>query len=334
LTRLLTREQTSTSTSTSSTTTPCVGYGCTKPTVKIPFRGNCFFADSRLQTTPTPTTSKSVSLCTSTVVSTPTPTCEYQCGKWCSNPLPPFSDHGSCSTSAANCAVQVFSCYMNAGWSAYEECSAFSDWCSSVSSYCSSSCPGSNCNLKGCKSKWPPVGPPPPATTYSPTVYPCTQTTTLSKSTTSYKPTTTSSVPIPTQSCICSQPNNPSKGYSSTSPVGSISLPCLTCNNIYSDYSFGNHFKLYTSSDSKSCSSYPSGSVPQGCKDSCDYQKNVCLNTYAESCKGNSAKDIAGGKDSYTSACNKCASQWSDCYAANGQVSGGNRCTGWNLGWY
>jgi hypothetical protein len=222
---------------------------------------------------------------------------------------------------------------MNAGWPASQNCFAFSNWCNSVSSYCSSSCPGGNCNLGGCKSKWPPVGPPPPATTYSPTVYPCTQTT-LSKSTTTSKPTTTSCVPIPTKSCICSQPHNPSKGYSSTSPVGSISLPCLTCNNLQSDYNSGNHFKLYTSSDSKSCSSYPHGSVPQGCKDSCDYQKQVCLGTYAESCKANSAKDIAGGKDSYASACNKCQSQWNDCYSANGGQSGGNRCTGWNSGWY
>jgi len=156
----------------------------------------------------------------------------------------------------------------------------------------------------------------------------------MKTTTTTKKPTSTSCVPIPTQSCICNQPSNPSKGYSSSSPVGSIPLPCLTCNNLYSDYSSGNWFKLYTESDSKSCGSYPKGSVPQGCKDSCDYQKQSCLNTYAESCKSNSAWDVKyGGKDSYESACFKCESQWSDCYGQNAWTSGGSRCSGWNSGW-
>ena len=213
---------------------------------------------------------------------------------------------------------------MNAGWPASQNCFAFSNWCNSVSNYCSSDCPGGKCNIGGCKSKWPPVGPPPPTTTHSTTVYTCTPTTTL-KSTTSSKPITssTSCIPIPTQSCVCTQPSNPYKGYSSSSPVGSISLPCLTCNNLYSDYNSGNHFKLYTSSDSKSCSSYPHGSVPQGCKDSCDYQKQVCLGTYAESCKSNTAKDVAAGKDSYSSACTKCNNQWNDCYSQNAKVDAG-----------
>ncbi|PMD48803.1 WSC-domain-containing protein [Hyaloscypha variabilis F] len=283
---------------------------------------------------PTTTSSKTVSLCTSTVVSTPTPTCEYQCGSWCSKPLPPFSDHPSCITAASSCAVQVFSCFLNAGWPASQDCWAFSTWCSSVSSYCSSSCPGGDCNLGSCKSKWPPVGPPPPPTSSSTTVYTCTPTTTLSKSTTtSSKSTTSSCIPIPTQSCICSQPSNPKNGYSSSSPVGSISLPCLTCNNLYSDYSAGNHFKLYTHPDSGSCSSYPHGSVPQGCQDSCDYQKQACLGTYAEGCKSNTAKQIAAGADSYASACTKCENQWNDCYSQNAGVNEGNRCSGWNSGW-
>ncbi|KAE9376663.1 WSC-domain-containing protein [Stipitochalara longipes BDJ] len=332
-TKSSTKPTTSTTCTTSSHTTPCSSPPPTSTSSK---------ATTKSTSSPPPTTTSSkttVSLCTSTVVSTPTPTCEYQCGNWCSNPLPPFSDHPSCTTSASNCAVQVFSCFMNAGWPASQNCFAFSNWCNSVSSYCSSSCPGGNCNLGSCKSKWPPVGPPPPPTSHSTTVYTCTPTTTLSKSTTKStstptKPTTSSCIPIPTQSCICSQPSNPKNGYSSTSPVGAISLPCLTCNNLYSDYNSGNHFKLYTSSNSGSCSSYPGGSVPQGCKDSCDYQKQVCLGTYAESCKSNTAKQIAAGQDSYASACTKCQNQWNDCYSQNAKVSAGSRCSGWNSGWY
>lgn len=151
-----------------------MGYYCTtKSTVWLPSIDNPSFADPGLQSSPPPTTtsSKTVSLCTSTVVSTPTPTCEYQCGKWCSSPLPPFSDHPSCTTAASSCAVQVFSCFANAGWPASQDCWAFSTWCNNVSSYCSSSCPGGNCNLGGCKSKWPPSGPSPPPTSYSTTVY-------------------------------------------------------------------------------------------------------------------------------------------------------------------
>jgi len=260
----------------------------------------------------------------------------YKCGNWCSNPLPSFADKSSCITAASQCAVQVFSCFMNAGWPASQDCWAFSSWCTSVSSYCGSSCPGGSCSLSSCKGKYPPSGPSKPSPTISTTVYTCAPTTTSAKpSTSSTKPTTSSCVPIPTQSCVCNQPSNPGKGYTGSSPVGSIDLPCLTCNNLYSDYHSGNWFKLYTSSNSPTCPSYGKGSVPQGCKDSCDYQKQACLNTYAESCKSNTPYQVQHqGYDSYSSACTKCQDQWNDCYSQNSGVGSGNRCNAWNSGWY
>ena len=278
---------------------------------------------------PPPTTT--TSLCSTVVTTLPTPTCEYQCGKWCSNPLPPFSDHPSCLTAASNCAIQLASCFLHAGFPESLECLEYSSWCSQVSSYCSSSCPGNSCSISGCKSKYPPSGPPAPPPSVTTSVFTCSAAPTT---TTTSKSTSTSCVPVPTSSCVCKQPNSPSKGYGSSSPVGSVTLPCLTCNNLHSDYNSGNWFKLYTSSDSSSCPSYPKGSVPQGCKSACDNQYSACLGTYAESCKSNSASSISRGADSYSSACTKCKNQWNDCYSCNSGASGGNLCTSWNSGWF
>jgi hypothetical protein len=289
-------------------------------------------SSSSTSPTPTPTTSTSptASLCTSTTTISPTPTCEYKCGNWCSNPLPPFSDKNSCTTAASNCGVQVSSCFLQAGFPSSLNCFEYSSWCSNIGSYCQGYCPGNQCSLSSCKSKWPPSGSPAPSPSISTSVYTCAGTST---STTS-QPSTTSCVPVPTQSCICTQPSSPNKGYTSSSPVGSIGLPCLTCNNLYSDYSSGNWFKLYTSPQSQSCPSYPKGSVSQGCKAACDNQHTACISTYAESCKSNSAYSVEfGGLDSYDSACTKCSNQWNDCYSANQWVSGGNRCGSWNSGW-
>jgi hypothetical protein len=67
---------------------------------------------------PAPSSSSTLtpSLCTSTSVASPTPNCEYKCGSWCSSPLPSFTDAVSCKTAASNCAVQLASCFLNAGY--------------------------------------------------------------------------------------------------------------------------------------------------------------------------------------------------------------------------
>ncbi|PMD34140.1 WSC-domain-containing protein [Hyaloscypha variabilis F] len=283
----------------------------------------------------TSTTKTTASLCTSTYTVTPTPTCEYKCGSWCSTPLPTWSDKPSCLSAVANCEIQVASCFLNAGWPGSLDCFSFSSWCSSVSTYCGGSCPGGSCSKSGCTSKYPPSGPSPPSNTYSTSVYTCPPASTppVKPTTTSSKPaTSTSCVPVPTNSNICTQPNNPGKGYTSSSPVGNIPLPCLTCNNVYSDYQRGNCFKLYSNADTNQCPSYGRSQGGQGCKAACDNQYNTCMNTYAQGCKSNTWN--WGTSDTYSSASTKCYNQWNDCYSVNSNVNTGSRCGSWNSGWY
>jgi hypothetical protein len=216
------------------------------------------------------------------------------------------------------------------------DCFAFSSWCSSVSTYCSGYCPSGGCSKSGCTSKYPPSGEPSkPSATYSTSVYTCPAASASSakpSTTSSSKPSSTSCVPIPTNSNICTQPHNPSKGYSSTSPVGSIPLPCLTCNNVYQDYKQGNCFKLYSFADTNKCPSYARSEPKQGCQDACDNQYNTCMNTYAQGCKSNSWS--RGGSDTYSSASTKCWNQWNDCHSVNSNVNAGSRCGSWNSGWW
>jgi hypothetical protein len=204
---------------------------------------------------------------------------------------------------------------------------------------------GGLCSKGDCTSKHTPAGNPGTPTT---SVYTCPPTTAPTTAKPGSKPTTTTctSVPVPTSSNICQQPNNPSKGYTSKSPCGGIALPCLTCNNIQSDYNAGNCFKLYTSKDSSSCSSYTKPSCRQGCKDACLAQYNSCIGNYAESCKSNRKKREAsvnpqwgwgwGGSSGvdYNTASQQCQNQYNDCLAINANVNPGNRCSSWNSGWF
>ncbi|KAH8658736.1 WSC domain-containing protein [Tricladium varicosporioides] len=309
----------STSTSTSTTTTSSSSTSTTSS------------SSTSKPTTSTSTTKTTASLCTSTTTISPTPTCEYQCGSWCSNPLPNWSDKTSCMAAQSNCALQVTACFLNAGWPDSLKCFEFSSWCFSVQSYCNGYCPGGSCSKSGCKSKYPPNGPSQPSASVSTSVYTCPPGTSTAKPTSTQTPTSTSTVPVPTNTNICKQPNNPSKGYGSTSPVGDIPLPCLTCNNLYSDYYSGNPFKLYTSKQSSSCPSYGRNNPSQGCKDACDAQYSSCVNTYAQGCRTNPTP----GGDSYSTASQKCTNQRTDCYTANSGVTvSSSRCNGWNQGWW
>ncbi|KAK6081663.1 WSC domain-containing protein [Seiridium cupressi] len=237
-------------------------------------------------TTSTSTTS-SAPLCTSTTI-TP-PSCEFKCGKWCSSALPDWSDSAGCLTAWSSCALQVTSCFKNAGWPDAMDCFNFVEWCSDIKGYCGSSCKGKTCGTKSeCLEKSPPTNGRPGTTSTS--VYPCTTiaTTTKAASTTSSKPTSskpTSSCPVPTPTGICKQPQNSRDGYDVGAPVGGIQLPVLTCNNLEAQYNAGNIFKLYTESDSTKCGSYPRSKYPEACADACKAQYDDCLDVYAEGCK-------------------------------------------------
>jgi hypothetical protein len=235
--------------------------------------------------------------------------------------------------------VQIASCFLEAGWPGSLKCFDFANWCQSVSSHCNGSCPGKSCSKPSCTSKYPPSGPTIPGASVSTSVYTCpvSSTKTASKTTlsTGKVSSTSTCVPIPTQTNICVQPHNPNNGYSSTSPVGNIPLPCLTCNNAHGDYNNGNCFKLYTSPQSSNCPSYPRGGTTgpsKACKDACDHQYTICIGTYAQGCKGRSGPQFG---DSYSVATNKCTNQRADCYKANANISPPkSRCGSWNTGWY
>jgi hypothetical protein len=295
-------------------------------------------------------------LCTSTTTIAPEPTCEYKCGKWCSKPLPPFNNQNDCKTAVSNCAIQLTSCFLKAGWPDSLKCFEFASWCDDVKSYCGSSCPGNNCSWNKCKSKFPPSQPQQPAPSVSTTVFPCAATTTktTTKTTTT---TTTTVVPVPTHECICEQPHNPRKGYTKDEPVAGIELPCLTCNNLERDYKSGNYFKLYNNEESSKCPSFGKPSIPNGCKKACDNQYTSCVNVYAKNCKDKEEKNKGKGRwhrdtsevdkrtwgwgkwdkydndDKYDDAMDKCKSQWNDCYDVNKWKNGNGKCNDWNRGW-
>lgn len=291
-----------------------------------------------MSTTPTVvTTTSTQSLCTTYTTTTPPATCEYKVGKWCSKPLPDYTDKNACLVAVSNCLVQTVSCWLQAGFPDSLQCLQYKSWCLNVNSYCGSSCPGSKCSHSGCKSKYPPVSPPSsnPTPVVQSSIGPCAAT---SAPTTTRTTTTSSSVvPIPTPACMCEQPHNPSKGYTRDDALGDIDLPCLTCNNDYSDYKSGNFFKVYNNQNSRNCPSYTKNSIPQACKKACDNQYTGCVNTFAEDCKnkGHKRGDTPRGSygKKYDDAMESCKSQWKDCYNVNSNKNAGNRCSSWNSGW-
>ncbi|KAI4280101.1 MAG: hypothetical protein L6R38_004714 [Xanthoria sp. 2 TBL-2021] len=304
-------QSTSSTSSTSSTVSTTLSSMTSQPTTTTsPSTG----------TTPTTTkTTTSSTKCISTV--TPTPTCEYGCGKWCSKPIPIFSDHAACKVAVAECILQIADCFLSAGWPASLQCAKYQSWCQSISTYCGNICPGGKCSKTDCISKNPPVGG--QTTTTSSTVKVCPATSTSASS-------TSSTAPIPTVSSICVLPNGPSgSGYNNGKCVGGIQPPALTCNNISRDFAQF-PLKLYTSKDSSQCGGYTRNTVVQACKDACVAQYNSCIGTYATSCKGQTQY---GDRDSYDSARSKCTNQYYDCLAINRGASVGNRCTSFGQGW-
>ncbi|KAI4114547.1 MAG: hypothetical protein LQ338_007992, partial [Usnochroma carphineum] len=264
------------------------------------------------------TTTSSTTKCITTVV--PTPTCEYGCGNWCSDPIPTFSDHPTCKIAVAECILQIADCFLSAGWPASLQCARYQSWCQSISTYCGNVCINGKCSKSDCISKNPPVG---GQTTTSTTANVCPATSTSTR-------TTGSTAPVPTVSSICVLPNGSSgSGYDNGNCVGGIQPPALTCNNLAKDFA-QYPLKLYTSKESSECSGYTHSTVPQACKDACGTQYNSCVGTYAAGCKGQTQR---GDQDSYDSAKTKCANQYNDCLAANKNTSAVNRCTSFGAGW-
>ncbi|KAF3024289.1 hypothetical protein E8E14_013332 [Neopestalotiopsis sp. 37M] len=300
-------------------------------------------SSSRLSTTsttpkPISSTTSSAPVCTATTV-TP-PTCEYGCGKWCSSPLPDWTDGAGCLTAWSSCSLQVAACFATAGWPDAMNCFNFLEWCGAISTYCGKSSSSGSSSKSDCLAKNPPSGGKPSTTSTS--VYPCPTTTVSSSSTkaSSSITSTTSSYPVPTPTGGCKQPTNSQYSYSESNPVGGIALPVMTCNNLQSDYLAGNIFKLYTDSDSRKCASYPRSQCEHACSDACRAQYDDCQYTYAEGCRVGgkvSGKTYGGGGDhfseSYESASTRCTWQYLDCLDLNHGITGDGKCTKYGGGW-
>jgi hypothetical protein len=244
------------------------------------------------------------------------------------------------------------------------DCFNFASWCSGVSDYCGTSV-GKGWGKGDCLAKKPPKGGKPPTTTTI--TVPCKPSATTTTTTSS----TTTQCPIPTVTNICQQPTD-GKTYGPGNPVGGVELPVLTCNDIKADFSL-KPLKLYTDSDSTKCGGYPRNQVNNACSDACKAQYNNCVGTYAQGCKsangvsGSSFWDLFTGfrqhkyreessamsgksyfdyrnadpekrgffsySDSYTTASNKCLTQYNDCLNTNRYVNIINKCSTYGTGW-
>ncbi|KAI0202726.1 WSC domain-containing protein [Astrocystis sublimbata] len=301
-----------TTTTTAVTTTPVVTYPATTTTTTPAITTTT----TRPVTTTTTTTTAPVCTSTSVIPST----CEYKVGRWCSNPLPDWTDKKGCLAAYASCAIQSASCFLKAGFPEALRCFEYKEWCIKQNKYCYS---GGSCNKSDWHHQSPPKGGDYPTT--QTTTYPC-PTTVTTKTTT--KATTTT--PAPTASCpvayptgICQQPSNRWYGYGPGNPVGGIELPAVTCNNIKNDYYAGNVFKLYTEKDSHKCRSYTRPKCSNACSDACKAQFQQCESVYTEGCK-------AGRFNRHWNDADKaCKAQYKDCLGVNKWV----KDTGCNT-WY
>ena len=61
----------------------------------------------------------------------------------------------------------------------------------------------------------------------------------------------------------------------------------VACNDLYDDWKSGNAFKCYSSTDSKSCSSYHKDSCGSACSNACKIQYQNCQNVYVKTCSNN-----------------------------------------------
>lgn len=298
---------------------------------------------SSTTTSQSSTTTTSSSACVSTTVVPPT--CEYKCGKWCSSPLPDWSDDKTCKGAWSNCALQVASCFKGAGWPEVLDCFDFGEWCGDISKYCDSK-PSGGCRKSDFWGKKPPKGGsnPPKTITVTTTCAPAT-TTKPAGTTTTTKPASTSSTtkcPVPTPTNICVQPSNGYYGYGPGKPVGGIEMPVVTCNDLAADWP-GYPFKGYSDPDSRKCRKYPRNGCTNACADACKEQYEDCVDVYAEGCrrKPNRGRDAsyfefaqADGlerrtwrwNDSWNGAVDKCKAQYSDCLRVNRGVTGAGKC--------
>jgi len=266
-------------------------------------------------------------------------------GKWCAKKVPEFNDSFTCLKSFTACVTQLGNCFRDAGYPESLRCNEFNHYCSRIAGFCGTFCPGPRCSVTECSQVVPPYGVSVPSPTsivsaYT-TAFPCLTSSSIPivspspAATTSSKSPTYTYPPIPNYPNMCTQPSSPTNDYGPGNPVGGHPLPNLSCNNDYSNYNSGYPFKLYTSSDTKSCRSYArsgeSGPV-QGCVDACDEQYKLCVSGYADTYKGYD-KFKRRERNEYYTALNRCIYQQNACFAINRNVNGGTKCSTFNSGY-
>ena len=354
----------SSSSTSSSTTSQAPTSPTTYPPTTSPTTSPTYPPTTSPTMYPPTTTAPTSSLCLATV--TVPSKCEYGCGKWCSDDLPDWNDKSSCDNGHSHCKLQVADCFTYAGWPSAMNCFDFSSWCSDIKGYCGSVPKGGKYSKKDCFGKKPPKGGKPPATTT--TYVPCKPASTS----TALPSSATTQCPIPTATNICVQPSSKKYGYGPGNPVGGIEIPVVTCNDIKSDYNAGNIFKLYSDKDSKKCGSYTRPKCNNACADACKKQYDQCSATYVQGCKDNgngyagskfsswrrdallTRRDVSyfdyaaesspekrtlfglfgkGWTDDWSTASNKCKTQYNDCLAENKYVNPRDKCTKYGEGW-
>ncbi|KAI1340641.1 WSC domain-containing protein [Xylariaceae sp. FL0016] len=277
-TSMITSSSTSTPTSTS-TSAPTSSSTSTPTSTFTPTTTSVTTSKTSTSATFSTTRTTTGPLCTSTVVKPPT--CEFKCGKWCSNPILDFDDNQSCNKARTSCSLQVADCFLTAGFPDAMDCFNFGEWCDRIKGYCDDKCSNGKCGGKpDCFKSLPPKGGDSTTTTASTTTCASTPTTTVT-------PTTTTTMPVPpAPTGICTQPwSSKGQGYGPGRPVGGIELPLVTCNNVDADWQRGNIFKLYTHSNSRDCRAYPRSQVPDACADACAVQFHQCESVYQQGCK-------------------------------------------------
>lgn len=269
-----------------------------------------------------PTTSSCVPATTAPDGHPPQPTCEYSVGHWCSHPLPPFHDRPSCVSAAAHCSIQTFTCHVKAGLLQHVGCLAYSQWCLTLKAHCLTSHPP--LSKQFFFHSHPPRGhtpsdyhPSAPVPCPSPHHHPKDQ------------------CPLPTADTLCASLHG--KDY----PLGHISAPIVTCNDLAHQHSAGQPFKLYTSgADSGSCKAYartshmggprwgrPVDGAALACADACREQRAECVRHYAEPRKGYAGRRVLGHDGrTYGQAVAGCREQEKECLEVNRGVSGEGKC--------
>ena len=317
-----------------------------------------------------PTTSSSP-VCTPTVV-TP-PKCEYGCGKWCSDNLPDWNDQNGCNNGKSQCKLQVADCFTNAGFPDNMKCFDFAQWCKNIDSYCSApprgKCSKSDCFSRNP----PKAGQGYPTTSTitvpcKPTSSKAAPTTSSTTTTTCPIPTATIICKQPPSRQYGYGPGNPVGGielpvvtcndikqdynagnqfklYTSKDSSKCGSYRRTQCSNACAD-ACKSQYDQCSATYAQGCKAnsngggghpsggYGSGGYGSGGKFKWMAHRDASPANYFDFAASSPAKRNWGGwTDNWSTASNKCYTQYKDCLSENQYVSVNGKCGSYGSGW-